>query len=524
VIDAGATSPPGTVPVMGLHLRRGRSLRRRLAVLGTVGALAATGCGGASDLTSSDQPEPEPSSTTGPTSGPTSAPTKDPSPPDIDLSGAESQPVDDPYYPHNGEPYLDTLHYDLDLDWDPAAKLLQGEATITFRVTEPREEIQLDFGAPLKITGASLDDREVGTTEAGEDLVVTTPGLTDEDYHTLVLRYRGSPQPVEAAGSRTDLLSVGWTTESDGSVWTLQEPWGAYTWYPVNDHPSDKAFYDATISASGGMIGVFNGQQQDQTTEGDVTTTAWHLGSPAASYLITIAIGDYEVHTDEGPEGLPISYWIPADNTEALGWLEESPEMLSWLEETLGDYPFSQIGAVVVPSDSAMETQTLVTMGEGVFRADEVTLRGALLHEYAHQWYGDVVSPDNWTDLWLNEGFAMYIQLLWADSVGLMSYAQTISQWTSLDNQMRADYGPPGAYYEDEFASANVYYSGAVMIHQIREQIGDEAFFDALRTWPKVHEFGTANRDDYITWLSDRTGTDLGPFINEWLTSPTTPS
>jgi aminopeptidase N len=444
--------------------------------------------------------------------------------PEINLRGAESEPVDDPYYPQHGEPYLDTLHYDLDLDWDPAAELLVGEAEITFRVTEPREEIQLDFGKPLRITDATLDGAQVETTEDGADLVVTTPGLTADAYHTLNLSYRGSPEPVRAAGSRTDLLSVGWTTESDGSVWTLQEPWGAYTWYPVNDHPSDKAFYTATISAGDGMIGVFNGEQLDETTDGDVTTTVWHVGAPAASYLITIAIGHYEEHTDEGPDDLPITYWIPEDDTEALDWLEESPDMLAWLEDTLGPFPFSRIGAVVVPSDSAMETQTLVTMGEGVFRADEVTLRGALLHEYAHQWYGDVVTPDNWPDLWLNEGFAMYLQLLWSDSVGLLDYDATIANWESLDRQMRSQYGPPGAYYEDEFASSNVYYSGAVMLHRIREQIGDEAFFDALREWPTVHEYGNANRDDYITWLSDETGTDLGPFINEWLTSPTTPT
>jgi aminopeptidase N len=271
------------------------------------------------------------------------------------------------------------------------------------------------------------------------------------------------------------------------------------------------------------MIGVFNGEQLDETSDGDVTTTVWHAAAPVASYLVTIAIGHYEEYTDEGPDGLPITYWIPEDDTEALDWLKESPDMLDWLEDTLGPFPFSRIGAVVVPADSAMETQTLVTMGDGVFRADEVTLRGALLHEYAHQWYGDVVTPDNWPDLWLNEGFAMYIQLLWSDSVGLLDYDGTIANWESLDGQLRSQYGPPGAYNEDEFASSNVYYSGAVMLHRIREQIGDKAFFDALREWPTVHEYGNANRDDYISWLSDETGTDLGPFINEWLTSPTTP-
>jgi aminopeptidase N len=500
--------------------RRGRP-RRRLVAVAAAGVLAvATACSGSSDLTSSD----ESGGDQGPTTAPTARPNGEQPPAKIDLSEAESQPVDDPYYPQNGEPYLDTLHYDLDLDWNPATKVLQGTDEIRFRVTEPRNQIQLDFGAPLSITGATLDGKQTKTAERGEQLVVTTPGLNPGRDHTLVLRYRGSPQPVKAAGSRTDLLNVGWTTESDGSVWTLQEPWGAYTWYPVNDHPSDKAFYDATISTSGGMIGIFNGDEVSHKTEGDTTTTVWHLQAPAASYLTTIAIGDYQETTDEGPNGLPISYWVQPQDDNALDWLKESPQMLSWLESTLGDYPFDRIGAVVVPSNSAMETQTLVTMGSGVFHADEVDLRGALLHEYAHQWYGDVVTPDNWTDLWLNESFAMYIQLLWSDSVGLLDYDSTIANWESLDGQLRSQYGPPGEYFPDEFASSNVYLSGAVMLDRIRQEIGDDAFFDALRTWPTVHEYGNANRDDYISWLSDRTGTDLGPLINEWLTSPTTPS
>ncbi|HYJ70202.1 MAG TPA: M1 family metallopeptidase [Nocardioidaceae bacterium] len=486
-----------------------------VAVASTVAML--TACGTAADLAGSEPDEPRP--TQSPTADP--APTADPPP--VDLSGAESDPVDDPYYPQNGEPYFDALRYQLDLDWDPGSTVLEGKADITFRVTEPRDEIMLDFAEPLKITGATLDGAEVGTTETGENLTVTTPGLAPDDQHTLTLSYQGTPQPVRAAGSRGDLLNVGWTIEPDGSVWTMQEPWGAYTWYPVNDHPSDKAFYDATITATDGMIGIFNGQLQGETTESDATTTQWHLGAPAAPYLITIAIGHYTRESDEGPGELPMTYWIPEGEESVMSTLDESPEMVAWLEDLLGDYPFSQLGTVVVPADSAMETQTLVTMGDSVFQADEATLRGALLHEYAHQWYGDLVTPDNWPDLWLNEGFAMYIQLLWADSVGLWDYDTKIAEWTALDGQMRADYGPPGAYFEDEFASSNVYYSGALMLDQIRDTIGDEAFFDALKAWPAEHEFGNANREDYITWLSDRTGTDLRPLIEKWLNSPTTP-
>ncbi len=440
-----------------------------------------------------------------------------------DLSAAESDPVDDPYYPRNGEPYLDTLRYDLTLDWDPSERNLTGSATITFRVTEQRDTVQLDFGKPLEVSAAHLDDKQIDTKESGADLILQTGSLKPDTEHVATIEYEGTPAPVATSSSRSDMPKVGFTIEPDGSAWTMQEPWGAYTWYPVNDHPSDKAYYSATVTAHDGLTGVFNGQLRDSDEDGDAPTTTWTLDEPAASDLTTIAIGDYTATRDEGPHGLPLTYWTRPGDENVLEILQQSPDVLKWLESELGPYPFDSAGAVIVSSRSGMETQTMVTLGAGARPPTDEYL-AVLAHEYAHQWLGDTVTPDNWKDLWLNEGLTMYMEARWNDHVGTYTYEQQIAQWAETDDFSRSMYGPPGEYDKGEFASSNVYTSGAVMLDRIREGVGDDVFAEALRGWAQDHRNASVDRDDFIAYFCEATGTDIGPFVQEWLTSPTTPN
>lgn len=208
----------------------------------------------------------------------------------------------------------------------------------------------------------------------------------------------------------------------------MQEPWGAFTWHPVNDHPSDKAVYDARIDVPSRWTGVFNGELLSSREVGDRRITRWHLGSPTASYLTTIAIGPFRRYTQWGPHGLPLTYWVRDTDENRLATLRRSPELLRWLEDRLGPYPFDRAGAVVVDSSSAMETQTLVTMGNEVRRSPR-EYRSVLLHEYAHQWYGDSVTPSTWKDLWLNEGFAMYLEARWNSDQGFIPMLRWRSYW-----------------------------------------------------------------------------------------------
>jgi aminopeptidase N len=308
----------------------------------------------------------------------------------------------------------------------------------------------------------------------------------------------------------------------DGRVWTMQEPFGAFTWYPVNDQPSDKAFYDARISVPRPWVGVFNGQLLSRRSTAHRTVTRFRLDSPAASYLTTIAIGPYERVSVRGPHGLPVTGWVDPGNRAQRWLVRETPALIEWLESKLGRYPFDRAGVVFVPSQSAMETQTLVTMGTR-FPGGRDHQRETMLHELAHQWYGDTVTPRDWRDMWLNEGFAMYIQFQYAAEHGGLPM-KFIADWLRLEDQrMRNRYGPPGAYHRHDFGSGNVYYCPALMLIELRAKIGAAEFARVLRAWPQQHRSSNQSRAGYIAWLNEQTGRDLTAFVRTWLMSPTTP-
>ena len=168
-------------------------------------------------------------------------------PQDPALEVALSEPQEDPYYPGVGDPGVDALHYQLDLAWTPSTRTLEARERLVFRATADARRFQLDLGEALTVEQLSVDGEEAAFREQGKDLVVRVPVTADERY-VVDLRYGGTPKPVAAPTTRSDFSSTGWTITDEGEAWTMQEPYGAYSWYAVNDHPSDTALYDFTLS------------------------------------------------------------------------------------------------------------------------------------------------------------------------------------------------------------------------------------------------------------------------------------
>jgi aminopeptidase N len=434
-----------------------------------------------------------------------------------DLDAALSEPVEDSVYPDVGDPGVDALHYDLDLTWDPDTRTLDGVATIELRSTQDADHLQLDLGEPLEVASVTLDGADVDFTHPGKDLVVESDVVEDQRYE-LVVTYAGTPQPAPAPTTRSDFSETGWTITDTGEVWTMQEPYGAYTWYPVNDQPSDKALYDITVTAPEPWTGVANGVMTDQSTTDGLTTTSWHLASPAASYLVTVAIGDYQRTSNTSSSGVEISYWVPRDRPALADRLAYAAEGLDWLEDRLGPYPFDSLGFVLVDSQSGMETQTMITLG----LTDYSTSPAVLVHEMAHQWYGDQVTPNDWRDVWMNEGMAMYLQGAWqADDEG-RDVEAVMDQYALFEPNLRAEFGPPGAYDKRSFGESNVYYGPALMWDELRKRIGDSEFDAVVREWPALEPDRSSSRDEMLPWLVERTGVER-EFFDDWLLSPTSP-
>jgi len=426
---------------------------------------------------------------------------------------AVSEPQEDSLYPDVGDPGVDALHYLLDLTWAPKVERLTATETLLLRATSTSDQLRLDLARQLVVGHVWLDGKAVSFQHTGKDLIVSTPVEADS-RHVLQLTYSGTPEPVTAPTDRADFSTTGWTIAPDGTVWTMQEPYGAYSWYAVNDHPSDKAFYDITIHAPKDQVGVANGELRSRTTAGGRTVTRWHLPEPAASYLITVAIGRLTETRDSGPHGLPISYWTPTDRPAILRQVRYAPRAVAYLEHLVGRYPFPTLGVLVVPSNSAMETQSMVTLGDKLYTLS----RDVVVHEIAHQWYGDTVTPDDWSDLWMNEGMATYLaEANWTGDHGPHSREDILQSWSRFAPGLRLKYGAPTHYRPGTFGEGNVYYIPALMWDTIRQRLGDDEFWSLATRWLQTHRYTSQDRDTLVAWWSKESGQNLSSLFDAWL-------
>ncbi|WP_432840827.1 M1 family metallopeptidase [Dactylosporangium sp. CA-092794] len=454
---------------------------------------------------------------------PSNPPSASPAGPDSSQWAAgRSAPVADPVYPGYGNPAVDVLHYGLELAWAPQTKTLTGTATIQLRAAADVAEVRLDFSKAYTLDGVTLNGAAAGGTVADTKLTVNG-SLAKDASAQLVVKYHGTPATVPMPSHRDDVEPLGLTVTNDGALWTMQEPYGASTWYPVNDQPSDKALYDIAVTVPDGWTAIASGTPKSH--DGD--TFRYTTSVPVASYLTTLAVGQYKQETASGPHGIALSYWYrPGADDKALPYLRKSPQYLSWLEQRFGPYPFDSGGVVMVPSVSGMETQQMITMGLPDYGSGANFTSGFdadLLHEYAHQWFGDAVTPADWDDLWLNEGWAEYAQYLYTNERDKVTAKQWEDWARGVDARLRKQLGPPGKPKADSFAESNVYVCPALMLHQIRKQIGDAAFFSLATDWAQKNRGTTQDRASFIAFVNQHTGKDFTALINTWLDSPTTP-
>ena len=341
---------------------------------------------------------------------------------------------------------------------------------------------------------------------------------------TVAIAYHGTPHLVPAPMTRPDISGLGAQVTASGAVWAQQEPYGAFTWFPCDDQPSDKALYDVAITAPDGWAGVTGGTFQGRTEAGGNGVYRWHQQNPVSTYLVAFAVDRFQQDSATGPHGIVLTYWyLPADAEAAHRLTAQVPEIISFLEQRFGPYPFPTAGVLFRPERVGMETQTMITLSSRDGAPD-------LLHEFAHQWFGDAVTPTTWSGLWLNEGFAMYAQFLWQAAHppgGLKPMTiDTLLQADVLphDQALRTGDGPPGHYLPTHFASTNVYYCPALMLNGIRTSLGDAAFYRLLTDWVHQHQGTNQDRSAFVAFLNAETGRDFSTYVDAWLDSATTPT
>ncbi|MFH0917189.1 MAG: M1 family metallopeptidase [bacterium] len=441
------------------------------------------------------------------------------------LAGSEG--IGDPYFPSAGNGGYDALHYEIALAVDPVAGTVVGSVTIESRAVQGLDSFALDFSG-LEIESVRVGGLPAEYRRKGQELIVECPDrlATGETFATEVA-YSGKPVPQEDS----DTLSVGWQQVGD-AIYTLDEPQGAATWFPVNDHPSDKATYVFRITVPKPYVAAANGVLVKTEAKGADQTFVWEMRQPLASYLAAVTIGKYEVQEMTAPNGVPIrNYFAPEVAEAAEAAFARTGEVMTFYADLFGAYPFEAYGVVVpdVDTGAAMENQTLALFGRDVLvkrMSDPILGAVYLSHELAHQWFGNSVTITRWKDIWLNEGFATYASWLW------LEYDQGREM---LDEQVRQSLGvlssekqpPPGDPGAEDLFGASVYRRGALTLHALRLTVGDDTFFRILRAWASRHRHGNVWTEDFIALAEEEAqflpGTDLAGLFETWLYGEGTP-
>jgi aminopeptidase N len=202
-----------------------------------------------------------------------------------------------------------------------------------------------------------------------------------------------------------------------------------------------------------------------------------------------------------------------------LDGLQTAAASIDWIQTKLGDYPFDSLGLVVTDSQSAMETQTMVTLGNNEY----VLSPEVIAHELVHQWYGDQVSPSDWRDVWLNEGMTMLMQWIYQDEHELQPLRASLQSARAGDQGLRDDNGPPGDYDPQQFGAPNIYYTPALMWNELRVALGDDEFYRIAQSWLADQDGRSASREQIYAHWEKETGLELSDFFDAWITGPTTP-
>lgn len=418
----------------------------------------------------------------------------------------------DEYTPSSGNEGYTVTSYDLTLDYKVMSNRLTAVAEITVIMQITSTNLTLDLRnlrvAKVSAHGASVakfaqTDTKLKVSFTGSVLAGSTVILT--------VRYGGNPKP-----NRSVWGEVGWEELEEGLL-VASQPDGASSWFPCNDHPSNKAKFRFDVTADSPFTVIANGQLTSKTVKSSRTRWVYESQEPMATYLATLQLGQFTA-LELPHDSVPMHAFIPADlRAEVTEDFGSQQRMLSYFEECFGPYPFEQYTVVVVDEELEipLESQGISVFGRN--HADGNHSEDRLIaHELAHTWFGNSLTVSEWKHIWLHEGFACYAEWLWSEhDGGLSADALARSHWKRLSllpqDLLLSDPGP-SLMFDDR-----IYKRGALLLHALRLTMGDQKFFMMLRAWTGRHNLANVTTGNFLTLAREFGGADAVSLVLAWL-------
>jgi aminopeptidase N len=431
----------------------------------------------------------------------------------------------DPFFPKAGNGGYDVEHYSLSLDYDQPANLLRGAAMIDATATQNLRRFNLDLRDFYTVSSVTVNGTPANIARPGQqELEISpTPRLDAGSHFTVEVVYAGKPKAIKDP----DKSIEGWIPTDDGAF-VVNEPQGSPGWYPVNDTPRDKATFDFTITVPAGREAVANGNLLGPpTTDDGKTTWRWAEDSPMAPYLATATNGEF-LTRQYSADGLFMFDAVdpntrrlrtdPPNPALAFTRLDPQPQYIAFFSNLYGPYPFTSGGGIVdwAPDVGyALESQTRANY-------HRIPLAPTIVHEVAHQWFGDAVTPETWPDIWLNEGFATFSEWIYDEMHDGTPAAETFDELYAIPEGDPAFEdlwfpAPAALHHPSQLFHTPVYDRGAMTLQALREKVGDPTFFDILRTWYADNKYGNVNTGEFIALAELKSGQNLDDFFQVWL-------
>jgi aminopeptidase N len=440
---------------------------------------------------------------------------------------AGSEGSGDPFFPQAGNGGYDARHYVLALDYDGPTNFLRGHTVVLARATQSLYRFNLDLRDFLDVSRVTVNGRTAQFEHQGQELSIQPRSKLRRGRHFIVtVEYSGNPQRVVDPDGSFE----GWITTDDGAF-VVNEPQGSPGWFPVNDTPRDKATYDIRVTVPEGHTVMANGELISQRTRQGKTTWHWRELSPMAPYLTTATNGPFEtrfyragglkMYDAVDPDAALRSAEDPnPDPDPDVAWerLGRQAEIIEFFSDLYGDYPFTSGGGIVDNAafvGYALESQTRANY-------QRVPPMSTVVHEIAHQWFGNAVTLAFWPDIWLNEGFATFSEWIYDERHSADTAQEVFTELcaTPEDSDEGQDlwFPAPAALPGPEaMFHTPVYDRGAMTLQALRNEVGDETFFRILRSWYGENKYGNVTTADFIALAERRSGRQLDALFQAWL-------